>query len=88
MRGGVTTQEHLEFDRQTGVDKFGKSSVCTIDSAVQLPEEIHNIIIGLNYNYKLGNKFKTDAYFDKLKLTSVEKEAFSFIASYYPAHPL
>jgi hypothetical protein len=38
----VTTQDHVEFDRSTGVALDGEAP-CTIDSIALLPVDIHNI---------------------------------------------
>jgi hypothetical protein len=79
----VTTQRHLDFDRQTGIAKWGDDQVsCTIDSVSPLPIEIHNIMLGID------RKFRLEREEDKLKLNDAEKHALVFIDSYYTLNRL
>ena len=48
----VTTQLHFQFDRKTGIAKWGDEPViCTIDSVAPLPMEIHNVMLGLDRKF-------------------------------------
>jgi len=79
----VTTQEDIEFDRELGVERSGDGRVlATIDSVAPLPADIHEVMLGLDRRYRFGHGL------ERLKLTDVEKRAFSFIHDYYPSNRL
>src|SRR5208282_2469028 len=65
----ITTQEDLEFDRTTGVEKGPDGGLCRIDSVAPLPPEIHNIFLGLDHRYRTS----TDP--ERSKLTRAEIDA-------------
>jgi hypothetical protein len=75
----ITTQEHVEFELATGLELPASHEVrCAIDSIAPLPVEIHNVMLGLERKMRL--RFE--------KPNKEEKEAFLFIADFYPARPL
>jgi hypothetical protein len=85
----VTTQDHLTFDRQTGIKKSEKrTALCAIDSIAPLPEEIHKIMLFIDHKFRPGQGLTTDADFERLKLSNAEKKALNFVTSYYPSNPL
>jgi hypothetical protein len=48
----VTTQEHLEFDQQTGIEECGDKP-SKIDSVAPLPFAVLNVILGIDRKYRL-----------------------------------
>jgi len=79
----VTTQLHIEFDRQTGIAEWGDERVlCTIDSTARLPSEIHDVMLGLD------RKFRFERDPERIKLTDAEKRASVFIHSFYASNRL
>lgn len=79
----TTTQMYLEFDRQTGVAKWGDDSIiCTIDSTAPLPVEVYKIIL------EIDQKFRLDRNLERLRLTDEEKRALLFVDSYYASNRL
>ncbi|CAN5917025.1 hypothetical protein BH11PSE3_BH11PSE3_37080 [soil metagenome] len=77
----VTTQDHVVFDRATGLTlPIDDHAGCTIDSIAPLPVAIHNVMLGLDRRMRLMS--------DSGPLDEEEKAAFRFIISFYPAHPL
>jgi hypothetical protein len=79
----VTRHTYLVFDRQTGIAKLGHEPVlCTIDSIAPLPEEIHNVMLGID------RKFGPGSNVENVKLTRAEIDAFVFISSHYSSNPL
>ena len=77
----VTTQDNVEFDRNTGTT-LGSESPCTIDSIAPLPLEIHNVMLGLDRKMRL----QRDP--EKFKLNREEIQAIHFVNAYYPSNPL
>ena len=77
----VTTQDNVEFDRNTGTT-LENEVPCTIDSIAPLPLEIHNIMLGLDRKMRL----QRDP--EKFKLNKEEIQAIHFVNAYYPANPL
>src|SRR5262249_502900 len=70
----VTTQKHLEFDRQTGVAEWGDEAVLsTVDSVAPLPVDIHNVIL------RIDRKFSLEQEPERLKLNDAEKRALLFV---------
>jgi hypothetical protein len=79
----VTTQKHLEFDRQTGTAKWGDESVpCTVDSVAPLPVDIHNVMLGID------RKFRLEQESERLKLNDAEKRALLYVDSHYSSNQL
>lgn len=74
----VTTQYSLDFDRQTGIGKWGEGT-CVIDSIAPLPAEIRDALLGLDRRYAAGGD---------PKLLDTEKRALVFVGSFYAANPL
>jgi hypothetical protein len=87
----VTSQENLEFDRQTGVEKAGGEEVlAVIDSVAPLPADIHDVFLELDRKYGAvyGQKEVFEQNPEYFKLTDAEKKAFRFIDSHYAENPL
>jgi hypothetical protein len=78
----VTTQEHVEFDRSTGLTMGDGDAPCTIDSIAPLPVDTHNVMLGLDRKMRL----QRDP--DKFKLNREEIAAIQFVNEYYPLNPL
>jgi len=79
----VTTQLYLEFGRKTGIATFGDAAVpCTVDSVAPLPPDVYNVMLGIDL------KFRTKKDPEQLKLSSAEKRALVFVASYYATNRL
>ncbi len=76
----VTTQDDLEFHRDTGVEHGSSEVFSMIDSIEPLPADIREIILALDRKYRSSS--------DTYALTEDEKRALKFIARFYPAHPL
>ena len=83
MARTMTTQLSFQFDRRTGIAQWGAElNLCSIDSTAPLPMEIHNVLLGLDQRYRLGQEP------ERFRLTDAEKRALVFVASYYPANLL
>ena len=83
----VTTQENLEFNRQTGVAQDGD----VINSVAHLPIDIHNVFLGLDQKYRLLMGMDKKHRFEdpeRLKLTDAEKKALLFVGRHYASNPL
>lgn len=79
----VTTQKHLEFNRQTGIAKWGDEAVpCIVDSVAPLPVDIHNVILGID------RKFRLEREPERLKLNDAEKQALLYVDSHYSSNQL
>jgi hypothetical protein len=80
----VTHQLHLEFDRQTGVAKWGDERVlgAIVNSVAPLPVDIHNVMLGID------RKFRLEQDLERLKLNDAEKRALVFVGSHYSANPV
>ena len=77
----VTTQTHLEFDRQTGIAEWGDERVpCVVDSVAPLPVDIHNVMLGID------RKFRLEQDSERLKLNDAEKRALIFVESHYSSN--
>jgi hypothetical protein len=74
----VTTQICLDFDRQTGIGKWG-NGMCVVDSIAPLPTEIRDTLLGLDRRYALGGD---------PRLLDIEKRALIFVSSFYRANPI
>jgi hypothetical protein len=87
----VTSQENLEFDRQTGVEKVSDGlASAVINSVAPLPAEVHDVFLALDQKYRAVRDQKdiferNPEYF---KLSEAEKKAFLFIDSHYSSNPL
>lgn len=87
----VTSQENLEFDRQTGVEKASKGqALAVISSVAPLPAEIHDVFLALDQKYKAvhGQKDIFEKNPEYFQLSDAEKKAFRFIDSHYSSNPL
>jgi hypothetical protein len=79
----VTTQEHLEFNRQTGIAEWGDEPVlCTVDSVAPLPADIYNVMLGID------RKFRREHESERLKLSDAEKRALLYADSHYSLNRL
>jgi hypothetical protein len=79
----VTTQEVVRVDRSTGLGKLGAKRVaCTVDSVAPLPIGVHNEMLGIDRKFRLAQNEEA------LKLTSSEKKALLFTASFYSKKPI
>jgi hypothetical protein len=79
----ITTQISLEFDRQTGVAKWGPDKTpCIIDSTAPLPSETHDIFL------RLDQRYRSSEGLEDLKLLDAEKRALVAAGSYYSKHPI
>src|SRR5580704_5038031 len=81
----MTTQEDLEFNRQTGVEKAGDGeALAVIDSVAPLPPEIHNIFLALERKYgQIKSEDWDNPALERFKLTEAEKKALRFVGTYY-----
>src|SRR4051794_1131548 len=78
----ITTQEFLEFDRQTGFEK-SDDKPGRIDSVAPLPLDVLNIVLGLDRRYRLLQDPKQG------KLTDPEIRALAtYIGPHYASNPL
>ena len=87
----VTSQENLEFDRQTGVERAGgEDALAIIKSVAPLPAEIYNVFVELDRKYAAvhGDNDIFERHPEYFKLSEAEKRAFRFIATHYAANPL
>jgi hypothetical protein len=89
----VTTQETLEFDRESGIENDNNAhSLATINSVAPLPKEVHDVFLAMDRKYQhfmaMDEKSRFAQEPEKFKLTNPEKEAFRFVDTYYPSHPL
>jgi hypothetical protein len=74
----ITTQITLEFDRHTGIAKWGADNTpCTIDSTAPLPAETRDVFI------KLDQRYRSTDNLEDLKLLEAEKRALVFAGSHY-----
>jgi hypothetical protein len=79
----VTTQENLEFDRQTGVERCDDGAASKIDSVAPLPPDVFNIILGIDRKYRLLQDPK------QAKLTDAEiKVLGTYVGPHYASNPL
>lgn len=74
----VTTQVLLNFDRQTGVESWGKdASKSRIDSVKPLHPEIFDVMLGLD------RKFWKERPIEEYKLSDAEKKWLIFVYRFY-----
>lgn len=79
----VTSGEHFEFDRQTGVAQWIDEAVsCTIDSVAPLPVDIHNVILGLDRKLRLEQDPR------RVRLNDAERQALIYVARHYSSNRL
>lgn len=88
----VTTQSVHEFDRATGIEGPGHSPLI-IDSIAALPDDIREIMLGLDRKYReIEIRQAEDPDWEppegSSRLTPDQRRAILFIAKFYPAHPL
>ena len=86
----MTTQENLEFDRQTGIEKASDGeALAVINSVAPLPPEIRNVFLGIERKYR---QIKPEDWdnpdLERFKLTEAEKKALRFVGPYYISNPL
>jgi hypothetical protein len=88
----VTTQENLNFDRQTRVEQAtDEQALAVIKSVAPLPAEIQNVFLKLDQKYGVLMAMDEKARFadlKRLKLTDAEKKALLFVGPHYAASPL
>jgi hypothetical protein len=89
----VTTQENLEFDRHTGVERDSNAqSLAVINSVAPLPAEIYDVFLAMDQKYQafmaMDEKSRFEQDPEQFKLTDAEKKAFRFIDSHYASNPL
>ena len=87
----VTTQSVHWFDRETGIEVDDDRIV--IDSVAPLPDDIHEIMLGVDRLFREAEHRRAEdpdwkPAEDYFHLTKDQIRAFSFIAEFYPAHPL
>jgi hypothetical protein len=79
----VTTQEALEFDRQTGLEYCDDGRASRIDSVAPLPQAVLNIILGIDRKYRLLQDP------EQAKLTDAEIRALAmYVGAHYASNPL
>lgn len=72
----VTTQAHVTFDVETGVEiDFPE---CRLDSIEPLPIDMHNVLLGLDRKMRVG----------RLPIDQAERDVLLFLADFFRAHPL
>ena len=78
----VTHQLHMEFDRQTGVAKWGDERVlgAVVNSVAPLPVDIHNVMLGLD------RKMRLEQDPERIKLNDAEKRALVYVGSHYSSN--
>ena len=89
----VTTQENLEFDRQTGIETDSSAqSLAVIDSVAPLPDDIRDVFLAMDRKFRAHLAMDEKSRFalapEDRKLTESEKRAFRFINTFYPSNPL
>jgi len=87
----VTSQETLEFDRVTGLEKVAEGEpAAVIDSIEPLPLEVHNVFVALDRKYGAvhGKKKVFEHNPEYFKLSKTEKDALLFIDTHYSSNPL
>ena len=87
----TTIQSVHWFDRRTGVEIDDDRVV--IDSVEPLPQDIREIILGLDQKYREDEyRWAEDPDWQppegSSRLTPEQRRAILFIADFYPAHPL
>lgn len=85
----ITTQDDMEFDRQTGFELGEVRS--RIDCVVPFPPDIHDVFLELDRKYQAfqemdRNGIEPDA--DQIRLTAAEKRALLFIDEHVASNPI
>jgi hypothetical protein len=85
----ITTQDDLEFDRQTGIE-LGEVTG-RIDCVARFPRDIHDVFLELDRKYQGfremdRNGIEPDP--EQLKLTAPEKRALLFIDEHVSSNPI
>jgi hypothetical protein len=78
----VTTQEDVEFDRHTGVEKCIDRRVSKINSVAPLPVDVLNVILAIDRKYRLQQDL------DEGKLTQAEIKALTYAGAHYALYPV
>jgi hypothetical protein len=79
----VTTQEDLEFDRETGLERCHNETASEIDSVAPLPPDILNTVLGIDRKFRLLQDP------EQAKLTDTEiKVLGTYLGPYYASNPL
>jgi hypothetical protein len=78
----VTTQEHLEFDRRTGVERCVDQHMTRINSVAPLPVDVLNVILAIDRKYRLLQNL------DQGKLTDAEIKALMYAGAHYSLNPV
>ena len=86
----MTTQENLEFDRGTGIERLNDGQTqAVINSVAPLPPEIRHVFLALDRKYgQLGAKNWDKSDLAHFKLTEGEKKALLFVGTHYAANQL
>src|ERR1700730_4633000 len=86
----MTTQENLEFDRHTGIERVNDGQAqAVMNSVAPLPPEIRNVFLGIERKYR---QIKPEDWdnpdLERFKLTEAEKKALLFVGPHYSSNPL
>lgn len=87
----ITSQENLEFDRSTGLEKVTDGDpAALIDSIEPLPSEIHDVFLALDRKYGAvhGKKEVFEQNPEYFRLNKAEKDALLFIDTHYSSNQL
>jgi hypothetical protein len=89
----ITTQEILDFDRRTGMEKDSNArSLAVINSIAPLPVEIRDVFLDMDKKFKgisdLDEKARSELSAEQRKLTVDEKKALIFVGSHYASNPI
>ena len=79
----VTTQEVLEFDRQTGIERCDDGTASKIDSVAPLPPDVFNTLLGIDQKFRLLQDLR------QAKLTDAEITVLgTYVGQHYGSNPL
>jgi hypothetical protein len=86
----MTTQEDIDFDRETGIEKNSDRKAKAIVSSVEpLPPDIRDVFFGLDRKYaSITQNDWEEGDLERFKLTVAEKKALLFVDSHYASNPL
>jgi hypothetical protein len=79
----VTSQLPLSFDRRTGGALWDEDTQCWIDCTKPLPDDIHQILLGLDRKYQDNRAAAVKNPDSDFRLTSEEKRTLLFTMSFY-----
>ena len=83
----MTTQENLEFDRHTGIERVNNGEAqAVINSVAPLPPEIHDIFLAIERKYRQIPWDDPDL--ERFKLTEAQKRALLFVGPHYSSNLL